>query len=182
MGVNPPAVGSKPQDVFWEAVGTWRLPTGCVYVGDSGMILIEQPLALSITPGVYDIDAKWLSYGWEKRIAVVRAQLQGTKPNRSRVTGKFDVYVASAGVIDASALDQWANADVDAFDDWQREFRKFKRAEIGFYPCKPIGSTMLYASAGFGQRGAYTVATLFEGPTRVGFELRFLEDDHGYMR
>jgi hypothetical protein len=181
--VNAPAVGSKPQEVFWKEVGTWRVPSGRLYVGDAWRIFIDdevQPLTLSVTAGVYEIDAKWLSYGSDQRVAVLRGRLQGAQPNRSRGAGEFFVDAASAGVIDGSALDRWTGADPRAYDRWQKEFREAVHREIGFHPCPAIGGTMLYTSTGFGD-GSYKAVTLFEGPTPVGFELRFLEDDRGYM-
>lgn len=175
-----PAAGTKPLEIVWKRVGELEVKGSRLYIGDSWAILGES-IELPISPGLYDIDAKCVSYGTDGRVALLRGRLRDCEPDGSREAGEFGVDVASAGMIDADALDRWAQADEKAYEEWQDRFSQTGAAEIvGFYPCKAIGSAMVFTSTGFGD-GVYRAITLLEGDRPVGFEAHFLRDDEGYF-
>jgi hypothetical protein len=169
----------KPDRIEWRPVGEFRIDGSRVYIGDSWMISCAQVDA-PVTPGVYDIDIKLHYYGSDDRVALLRGRLQGSAPDGERAAGEFGVDVASAGVIDADAVDRWAAADEKALEAWQETFCEDGHVNdyAAFFPCAAIGSSMLHTSTGFGD-GGYNAVTLLEREKPVGFELRFL-DDEGY--
>jgi hypothetical protein len=175
-----PAAGTRPEEVVWKRVGRIEIGGSRLYIGDSWAIASES-IEVPIAPGVYDIDAQCFSYGTDGRVAVLRGRLQGSNPEGSREAGEFGVDAASAGFIDADALDRWTRADQAAYEAWQESFSEAGVAEVaGFFACEAIGSAMVHSSTGFGD-GVYRVATLLEGDRPVGFEARFLEDGQGYF-
>jgi hypothetical protein len=173
----------KPDRIEWKAVGDFRIDSGRIYVGDSWRILAEEKgdnLAVSLTPGLYDIFAKWHWYDSDNRVASLYGRLRDALPDTFRKAGEFGVDVASAGVVDAGAMDRWTLNDERPYAEWQEQFCESDHAiEVGFYPCEATGSPMLVTSTGFGD-GSYEVWTMLEAGRAVGFELRFL-DDAGYV-
>lgn len=164
---------SQPDKDLWRSVGEWRLEGERVYIGDSWSV--AEGLEVPVTPGTYDIEARIFWYGEDERVASLRAWLREATPDGERDAGEFAVDVASAGVIDATALDRWRAADPPAYEAWQERFRREAGSAPGFFPCEPIGGSMLFTSTGFGD-GTYRVTSLLQGDRPVGFEAHFIEE------
>ena len=174
----PQAIGAQPQQGAWKRVGELRISGSRVYVGDSWAIR-DEAMAIPVTPGTYEFDVECFSYGADERVAVLRGRLQGSAPDGSREASEFTVDAASAGVMDADAVDQWAQRDAAAFEAWQRSFTE-SGSDIGLFPCEAIDSAMVHTTTGFGD-GSYRVVSLLQGGRPVGFEARFLEEGQGYL-
>lgn len=174
----PQVIGTRPQQGAWKRVGELRISGSRVYIGDAWAIRAEA-IAVPVTPGTYEFDVECFSYGADERVAVLRGRLQGAVPDGSRDASEFTVDAASAGVIDADAVDRWAERDGAAFETWQRRFTD-SGSDIGLFPCEAIDSAMVHTSTGFGD-GSYRVVSLLQGDRPVGFEARFLEEGQGYL-
>ena len=117
-------------------MGELRILGSRVYIGDAWAIRAEA-IAVPVTPGTYEFDVECFSYGADERVAVLRGRLQGAVPDGSRDASEFTVDAASAGVIDADAVDRWAERDGAAFETWQRRFTD-SASDIGLFPCEAI--------------------------------------------
>lgn len=180
MSAGPePAASSTPDKDVWRRVGEWRLEGDRLYIGDSWAIF--DGLQVPATPGVYDIEARIFFYGSDERVASLRGWLRESTPDGEKEAGEFGVDVASAGVIDATALDRWRAADEAGYGAWQQGFSESGQPDlVGFYPCEAIGSSMVFTSTGFGD-GSYRVSLLTQGDKPVGFEAHFLEEGQRYF-
>lgn len=177
-----PENGSPPCEVVWKHAGLLQLRGQRFYVGDSWNIGVDC-VDVPATPGEYEATVECFSYGTDGRIARLRLLLNGAAPTRSVIVGEFGVDVASAGVIDADALDAWADREPDDYESWMDEFTTSRLENyemVGFFPCEEADTQMLHCSTGFGD-GSYTVLSLLEGEKPVGFEAVFLKPGHGYF-
>jgi hypothetical protein len=179
---NPrPEDGTPPCEVVWRRVGEMEIRGSRVYVGDSWSIIggVDVP----VQPGIYEFTAECYSYGTDGRVACLRGLLKGCKATESAEIDEFGVDVASAGVIDADALDAWEAANPDAYDSWVEEFTSYVSEEdiiASFFPCPGAGASMLQISTGFGD-GTYKATSLLADGRPVGFEARFLKPNQGYF-
>lgn len=177
-----PERGTPPCEVVWIRVGELTLRGRRFYVGDSWNIGVDG-VDVPATPGQYEATVECFSYGTDGRIARLRLLLRDVKPTSSVAVGEFGVDVASAGVIDADALDEWADNNMDDYESWQDEFTTSRLDNFemaGFFPCTEADAVMLHTSTGFGD-GSYTVFSLLSGDQPVGFEAVFLKPGHGYF-
>jgi hypothetical protein len=177
-----PEQGAKPVEVVWKRVGDLQVTGTRLYIGDSWSIGADST-DIPASPGTYEIDAKCFSYGTDGRVAVLRGRLRGSEPDDREDAGEFGVDVGSAGVMDADALDGWADSNEVAYEEWLQSFTDAQcesHVIAGFFPCEPIGSAMLFTSTGFGD-GSYKAVCLMEHGKPVGFEAHFLKDGHGYF-
>lgn len=177
-----PEPGSAPTNVAWTAVGELRVLGARIYAGDSWAIAADG-VSVPVPPGVYTLVAECYAYGQDARVARLRGLLPGRTHSSSVLAGRFGVDVASAGVIDADALERWATADPDGFDAWCDAFvdsRIDDHGTAGFFDCPEAGVSMVHISTGFGD-GYYAVHQLLDGAEVVGFELEFLKPGQGYF-
>lgn len=169
---------SGPDKDVWRPVGEWRLEGERLRIGASRSI--ADGLQVPASPGLYDIEARIFWYGSEERVATLRGWLRGAVPDGERDAGEIGVDAASAGVIDAAALERWIAADGAAYQAWQRQLGESPAGEPRFHPCEAIGGSMLVAGTGFGD-GTCRVTLLTQGDRPVGFEAHFLEEGQRYF-
>jgi hypothetical protein len=178
----PPKTGSTPLEVAWKKIGTILIDGRRLYVGDSWCIGADG-VSVPVTPGTYEFSAECFSYGSDGRVARLRGVRQNAAPDQRKSVGEFSVDVASAGVIDAEALDGWADEHPRDYESWLASFTNDQidnHAVAGFFPCPEADATMLYVSTGFGD-GTYRVVSLLENNRPVGFEAIFLERNQRYF-
>jgi hypothetical protein len=178
----PPETGCAPVDIVWKKIGVMLIDGRRLYVGDSWCIGTDG-VSVPVTPGEYEFSAECFSYGSDGRVARLRGLRQNAVPDQSKSLGEFSVDVASAGVIDAEALDGWADEHPRDYENWLESFTNDQidnHAVAGFFPCPDADATMLYISTGFGD-GRYRVVSLLEKNRPVGFEAIFLEPNCGYF-
>lgn len=177
-----PADGSARTATAWTAVGELVVTGRRIFVGDSWAIAADS-IEVAVPPGTYVITAECVAYGSDGRVGRLRGQLPGRDFSARRRVGDFGVDVASAGVIDADALERWAAADEEGFEQWCDAFvqsRTEDYAPAGLFPCPGAGVAMVHCSTGFGD-GAYDACTLHDGDEVVGFELVFIAPTQGYF-
>ncbi len=177
-----PEPGTAPCEVVWIHVGELALHGARFYVGDSWNIGVDC-VDVPASPGVYDATVECFSYGTDGRIARLRLLLRDAEPTNSKVIGEFGVDVASAGVIDADALDKWADNNPDDYEGWLDEFTTSRLDNFemaGFFSCPEAHTQMLHTSTGFGD-GSYPVLSLLVDDKPVGFEAVYLRPGHGYF-
>ena len=141
---------------------------------------ILDAVAVVCPPGQYALEAECYCYGTDRRVARVLATASGRHGERGPLCGEFGVDVGNACILDYDAIEGFADADAQAFDEWgQRNIVDGARALSGSIPCTTARSTVVYFASGFGD-GTYAVYERRDDYEIIGAEAVFLTGEETY--
>lgn len=171
-----PVKGSLGEESDWLAFGEINCASGKFLVIDPAFAPeIESGLLVDCAPGVYQLDAKVMTFGNDKRISRLRAVKRGTPSHTvgSKI-GEAWSDVARIGVCDVDALSRAWNEDEDAANDaaesWMDDDGPVVTLTLPGHPEAPICAV----DSGFGD-GTFPVLELLTGGLRVGLEVELIE-------
>ncbi len=141
---------------------------------------LMDAVAVICPSGQYALEAECYCYGDDKRVARVMATVSGRHGERGALYGEFGVDVGNACIFDYDAIEGFADADAEAFDEWGRHhIVDGARSLSGSIPCATAKSTLVYFASGFGD-GTYSVYERRDDYEVIGAEVVFLTGEETY--
>jgi hypothetical protein len=165
----------------WLDIGTIELHSGRISVGDAVFFPGDQ-IELDSLPGVYQVQARVIDYGIDRRIGLLRARIPGMTTTPIHV-GAISVDFAVVGVCDhpgfLAALEPFGT-DLDQYNavyghklDAPEGYGRIVLQETPLL-------AMIFVQSGWGD-GQYDVYQLMHNGSIVGLEVIFIDEQQPYL-
>jgi hypothetical protein len=179
---NAPTLGRKGKESDWLAFAEFSCKSGKILVIDPGLCrIIENGTLITCSPGIYDLHAKVVAYGSEKRVSRLRVVQRGAQGYSlgDALEEEAVVDVAGLAVCDADALERAWGDDEDSTLEALQDWMPIEKAAVELIIPKYPDATLYMVESGFGD-GSFPIFELSENGIRVGFEVELIEPGTPY--
>ena len=139
-----------------------------------------EGVILEVSPGVYVVEARVMTYGIDRRICRVRIHPKREIGTVGELAGEVGVDLAAVAICDVDRLAGWAQGDEDQWRRWGYQLWYGRATPAGLYACEPAKTTVPFVDSGFGD-GTYPVYYLMHDNRPVGLEAVFLPPGTPYF-
>ncbi len=139
-----------------------------------------EGVILDVSPGVYVVEARVMTYGIDRRISRVRIHPKGAVGTLGEVTGEVGVDLAAVAICDVDRLAGWAQAEEAEWQRWGHPLWYGRTTPAGIYACAPAKTIVPFIDTGFGD-GTYPVQYLMYESRPVGLEAVFIPAGTPYV-
>jgi len=139
-----------------------------------------EGVILDVSPGVYVVEARVMTYGIDRRISRVRVHPKGAVGTLGEVTGEVGVDLAAVAICDVDRLAGWAQAEEAEWQRWGHPLWYGRTTPAGIYACAPAKTIVPFIDTGFGD-GTYPVQYLMYDSRPVGLEAVFIPPGTPYV-
>lgn len=171
-----PAEGSVGRAGDWFDLGTIPVTTGKLCFVDPQTFEPDDGVVVKVPAGTYRVLARGIDFDGHRRVAAMRVQLEGAKPEREGE--EVDEASVDRGRLVALDIGDFnARFDVAWADELSETAFDLEIDGAGATDLKIQGQTfrIALAESGFGD-GGYPVFKLREGRRTVGAEVEFIAD------
>jgi len=172
--------GDRGKESDWLEFSDLTVRGSKVQVVDSSYVPDEREgCMVTLTPGLYQVQAKAMAYGEDVRISRLRVVLHGVSPSAGAELGETGTDTASIGVCDHEVFAHAWGDDNDA--SWEIISPAIDEADTHGIAVldKAAGAIMPFIHSGFGD-GTFPVRELLANGSRVGFEVVFIRSDEPF--
>jgi len=132
-----------------------------------------EGVILEVSPGVYVVEARVMTYGIDRRISRVRVHPKRETGTPGGLAGEVGVDLAAVAVCDVDRLAAWAHDHEDEWQRWGHQLWYGRTTPAGLYACEPARTVVPFIDSGLGD-GTYPVYYLMNDGRAVGLEAAFL--------
>ena len=140
-----------------------------------------EGVILEVSPGVYVVEARVMTYGIDRRISRVRVHPKGEIGTPGALAGEVGVDLAAVAICDVDRLAAWAQDHEDEWQRWGNQLGYGRTTPAGLYACEPAKTVVPFVDSGFGD-GTYPVYYSMNDGRAVGLETVFLSSPDARQR